>query len=81
MLAKEKGKDEIEVYYVLVKSVTIPERSFLRTGFDKNVDKIVKKMDRMAKDIILGKIPPKTFLEAIGTEFAGLIQKELSVPK
>lgn len=77
LLAKEKGKDEIEVYYILVKSVTIPERSFLRTGFDKNVDKIAKKMDRMAKDIIVGGINPKTFLKTIGEEFAGLIQKEL----
>lgn len=66
-----------EIYFVLVKSVTIPERSFLRSGFDKNVDKITEKIEEMLGDVFKFSINPDVFADMIGLEFAGLIQLEL----
>lgn len=77
ILAKPKGRNDFDVYFVLVKSVKIPERSFLRTGFDKNQAKIIRKIEEMIPDVINGGINPDTFVNMIGTEFAGLIQKEM----
>lgn len=73
-LSREKGKDDFEDIFVLVKSVTIPERSFLRTGFDKNVDKIATKIESMLNDVLNFGINPDIFLDAIGLEFASKIQ-------
>ncbi|WP_342399594.1 hypothetical protein NST20_13040 [Weizmannia sp. FSL W8-0676] len=77
LLAKEKGKDSFDVYFVLVKSVTIPERSFLRSGYDENIDKIYKKIKDMMPDVIANEIDPEFFMDSIGEEFAGLIRKKL----
>jgi hypothetical protein len=77
VLAIPKGKDDFEVLFVLVKSVTIPERSFLRSGYDENIDYIGDKIESMIDDVLLGGIDPDVFADMIGMEFAGLIQKKL----
>lgn len=66
-----------EIYFYLVRSVTIPERSFIRSGFDKNINAITKKIEKMTPNVLSGKINPDVFLDMIGQEFAGLIQQEL----
>ncbi|MGC4378258.1 hypothetical protein WD019_15220 [Fictibacillus sp. Mic-4] len=77
VLAIPKGKNDFEVLFVLLKSVTIPERSFLRSGYDENIDYISKKIESMIDDVISGGIDPDVFANMIGMEFAGLIQKKL----
>lgn len=77
LLVRDKGKDAFEVIFVLVTSVTIPERSFLRTGFDANVNKIADKIENMLNDVLDFGVNPDIFLDAIGMEFAGLIQKHM----
>lgn len=77
VLARDKGNGEIEAVFALVKSVKIPERSFLRTGFDKNIGKITTKIENLLDDVLAFGINPDTFLDMIGLEFAGLIQKEM----
>jgi hypothetical protein len=76
VLARVDG-DNIQPVFALVKSVTIPERSFLRTGFDDNVEKIVDKIESMIFDVLDFNVNPDVFLDAIGMEFAGLIQKHM----
>ncbi|TQK41964.1 hypothetical protein FB479_11665 [Brevibacillus sp. AG162] len=76
IIAIPKGKSGIEPIFILVKEVTIPERSFLRSGFDENVDNIVRKIERLMKDVLEYGISPDMFLDMIGLEFAGLIQKK-----
>lgn len=66
-----------QIFFILVKAVNIPERSFLRTGFDKNVNKITKKMSVMLNDVFKFRVNPHVFADMIGLEFAGLIQKQL----
>jgi hypothetical protein len=75
-LDQGKGKPMLNVF-LLVKSVTIPERSFLRTGFDQNVDKIYNKIEDLMNDVLNFDINPDVFLDGIGMEFAGLIQKHM----
>lgn len=76
-LAREKGKNKVENVFLLLKSVEIPERSFLRTGFDENIDKVTKKIEDMLNDVMDFGINPDVFTDAIGLEFAGLIQKHM----
>lgn len=77
-LGRETGRNgEMENVFLLVKSITIPERSFLRTGFDQNVDKIANKIESMLNDVLNFDINPDIFLDAIGMEFAGLIQRHM----
>lgn len=68
---------QIENVFILMKSVTIPERSFLRTGYDQNVDKITEKIESMLNDVLNFDINTEIFLDAIGMEFAGLIQRHM----
>lgn len=57
--------------------IKIPERSWLRSGYDENIDKIAKKIEKMVPDVIEGNVNPRLFMDAIGMEFAGLIQKKM----
>lgn len=66
--------------YPLKKETTvikIPERSWLRSGYDENIDKIARKIEQLLPDVIEGNVNPKLFMDAIGMEFAGLIQKKM----
>ncbi len=77
-IAQKRGKrGRLELLFMLVPKVTIPERSFLRSGFDENVDKITRKMVRLLNDVMRFGLSPDTFADMIGQEFAGLIQKKM----
>lgn len=76
-LARDKGNGSIQNVFILLKSVEIPERSFLRSGFDENVDKIADKIEELLNDVLRFDINPDDFADAIGLEFAGLIQKKM----
>lgn len=76
-LAKKSDQGEVKNIFLLLKSVTIPERSFLRTGFDTNVNDIADKLESMLNDVIDLEINPDVFLDMIGLEFAGLIQRHM----
>lgn len=74
VLAMVNG-DKIEPVFALLKSVTIPERSFIRTGFDNNVEKIGDKIDMLFTEVVELNIDPDVFTDMIGMEFAGMIQR------
>jgi hypothetical protein len=77
-VTKGRGKKQtMQSVFMLVHSVKIPERSFLRAGFDENVDKITDKIVRELNKVMRFGISVDTFLDAVGTEFAGLIQKKM----
>lgn len=77
LIARSRGKGRIEPLFLLVKSVKIPERSFLRSGFDENVDAITNKIARELNNVMDFNISVDVFLDAVGMEFAGLIQKKM----
>lgn len=77
-LMRPTGKrGTMKAYFILLKKVDIPERSFLRTGFDNNVNRIMDKAERLLQDVFDNGINPATFADMLGLEFAGMIQDEL----
>lgn len=77
-IARKKGKKgKLDLLFMLLPSITIPERSFLRSGFDENVDKITNKIARELNRVLRFQISVDVFLDAIGEEFAGLIKKKM----
>lgn len=63
--------------------IHIPERAFLRTGYDKNRDAVAKKVGLLMADLAAGKISAAAFHQAIGMELASKIKDyatELSSP-
>lgn len=77
-LARRTGKGksaETNNIFLLVKSIEIPERSFIRTGFDESVGDIADKIESMLNDVLDFGTNTDAFLDAIGMEFAGMIQK------
>ena len=77
LLVRDRGRDAFDVIFVLVKSVTIPERSFLRSGYDENIDKITNKVQQMMPSVLENNIDVDIFLNAIGQEFVNFIQKKM----
>lgn len=57
--------------------IVIPERSFLRSGFDENINKIAKKIEDLLPSVLENEVDSKVFMDAIGLEFASLIQKKI----
>ncbi|KAB8139269.1 hypothetical protein F9U64_01195 [Gracilibacillus oryzae] len=83
LLAKEKGKDQIEVYFVLVKSVTIPERSFIRSTYDEEENKLVRLADRLLVQVLEGNLTVENYYGRIGEYLISKIQatmKNMSSP-
>ena len=68
-LARDKkinGENQIELLFWLTKSVKIPERSFLRAGFDEHHNDVVKKAEMLIPALLEGKISDEQFFKKIG---------------
>jgi hypothetical protein len=71
----KKGK--LKAYFILLKKVVIPERSFLRNGFDNNIGPLMEKAEKLIGQAVDFGLNPATLAEMLGVEFAGMIQLEL----
>lgn len=69
-----KGKTESEAMFLLVKSVTLPERSFIRASFDADQDKIEGIVSKAVVKVLQGAITPDAAAESIGAQSAQLVQ-------
>jgi hypothetical protein len=58
--------------------INIPERSYIRAGFDENKAALEKKVNELLPQVIALEIPPDVLYEAIGIEGMGLIQKYMT---
>lgn len=54
--------------------ITIPERAFLRNGYDKNKDEVISKAERVLGDVIGGTLSLEQFYELIGLLLKSKIQ-------
>lgn len=63
---KIKGENQIELLFWLVNSVKIPERSFLRAGFDEHHNEVVNKAERLLPLILHDEMSGDEFFEQIG---------------
>jgi len=57
--------------------IVIPERSWLRSGYDENIDAITNKVQELLPEVLENNINPYDFMNSIGLEFAGMIQQKL----
>lgn len=66
--------------YPLKKSTTeivIPERSFIRSGFDENVDDVFNKMRDLFPQVLELNLNANVFADMVGLEMAGKIQDKI----
>lgn len=54
--------------------IRIPERSFLRTGYDQNRDDVMKKASQMMADVIDGKTSAEALFKGVGVELSSAIK-------
>lgn len=57
--------------------MNIPERSYLRSGYDEHIDETTKQIEKFIPVIIGDGIDAEAFLEAVGMELKGKIQQNL----
>lgn len=75
-LARGKG-DDLQFYFWLTPKVVIPERSFLRTGYDENHDRIIKQTERALGRVIAGDMSIDNMLDLYGEQMAGAIKTKI----
>lgn len=73
-LAIPKGKDDMEVLFWLTKSVQIPERAFLRKGYDDNIDDVLKQARRIIPLVIEGEESADYLYKTVGELMSGKIK-------
>ena len=54
--------------------IKIPERSFLRTGYDQNRDAVLKKARMMAADVVVGQMEADAMFKGVGLELSSKIK-------
>ena len=54
--------------------ITIPERSFLRAGFDENEKQILDKTDKLIPDVLNGTLSENEFYKVVGLLMKSAIQ-------
>lgn len=76
-LVREKGKDQLEFAYMLVKEVNIPERSFIRSTFDEKEVEWYQYSLRLLKQILNGTMTAKELCEKLGLRMQQDIQRKI----
>ena len=57
--------------------IRIPERSFLRSGYDENIQDIANEIEQQLPNVFLNDVDPAMFMDHIGMKFAGMIKKKI----
>lgn len=55
--------------------ITIPERSFLRTGADQNKNAVIRKANELIVDVVKERVSVDLFFKMLGLELKGKIQE------
>lgn len=74
-IVRDQGKDRIEFLFMLLPRAVIPERSFLRAGYDANKSKIEKALMIKVNEVIQGKIDAMTAAHYVGRACVDMIKK------
>lgn len=72
---RKKGGDDLVFLFLLLPSVTIPERSFIRAGYDANKDKLTEIVQAEVSEIYQGRQTARKAAEWIGGKAVELIQQ------
>lgn len=73
-LARPVGKDRFEVMFWLTRKVHIPERAFLRNGYDENIDRICQHTETMLPSVLSGKMKVQNLCKSLGLELSSAIK-------
>lgn len=57
------------------KVIVIPERSFLRAGYDKNRDDVLSTAERVLPDVLIGTLSEKQYLDLVGMTLRDAIKE------
>jgi len=60
------------------KTIKIPERSFIRAGYDKEKENIIRESEKLLEKVMKLELPVKVFFETLGELIVGMIQKYLT---
>ena len=71
---------QLKLLFLLLPSVTIPERSFIRAGFDANRDRLAAECQRVVGEIIRNGMTAETAVEQIGIFAVEAIQQFMNNP-
>ena len=74
-LVRNKGASQLEFMYWLATEVTIPERAFIRGGFDANSSRFAEKSVQLLRQVILGKFSMNNFFELMGDYIVGELKR------
>ena len=77
-LVRNKGQNQLEFMYWLAKEVHIPERSFIRGGFDEGVNRFSNRSKMLLRKVILGAITLDTFFNMMGEYIADELRKYMT---
>lgn len=83
-IEKSSSSEELEMYFLLKKSVNIPERSFIRSTFDEKNDEWMEFLERQIEKVCELEIDAKEVFKRLGGRIAADIQKkmvEIRTPK
>ena len=71
---KRGGKTESVAMYLLVKSVTLPERSFIRASFDAQQDELDEIIAQQVSKVLAGEVTADAAAHKIGAQTVLLVQ-------
>lgn len=81
LLVREEGQGgngaRSDIYFILVRSVTIPERSFLRSTFDEKEKEWTRFAARQFAQVLVEKITVDIMFERLGQRMVADIQKTI----
>lgn len=77
ILAKKKGNDGFTPFFILVQSVTIPERSYIRSTFDENKEDIATAAQKLLEGVMLGKLTGEDFYNRLGLYLKSMVQNKI----
>ena len=75
---RKNEEDNLDFLFLLLPSVTIPERSFIRAGFDHNKDALALLVRQQMYEIYQGNQTARGAAEWIGGQAVGLIQQYIN---
>lgn len=76
-VVKSAGSEEMEMYFLLKKSVNIPERSFVRSTFDEKNDEWMDFLERQIEKVCELEIDAQTVFKRLGAKIAADIQEKM----
>lgn len=77
---RKKKNDDIEFLFILMESVNIPERSFIRAGYDNNQRAMEEIAAEAVELIVFANGDAETAANQIGMKVVGMIQEYINQP-